>query len=192
MHSIATRQYLIRKPVVQARVVAAKCRRPLNFDAETYARRDAVGRYVRRPKQWRLVATKYEKRAANYRATVVIAAFVIRLTSRAARQALPGKCRVQVVEEEPFDELAPAAHPDLLKDAAQVVVYGVLGDEERLGDARRKEAAHDEFHDLLLARAQAVGGHAKGQQLLGLRGFYYDHRLRAPLRGRLGQGPVER
>jgi transposase len=37
---------------------------------------------VREPaKQWRAVATRYEKRAANYRATVVIAALVIWLSS---------------------------------------------------------------------------------------------------------------
>ena len=40
------------------------------------------GRAVREPaKQWRAVATRYEKRAANYRATVVIAALVIWLSS---------------------------------------------------------------------------------------------------------------
>ena len=55
--------------------------RPPNFDAETYARRNVVERCVNRLKQWRAVATRYEKRAANYRAMVVIAALVIWLTS---------------------------------------------------------------------------------------------------------------
>ena len=55
--------------------------RPLSFDAATYARRNVVERCVNRLKQWRAVATRYEKRAANYRAIVVIAALVIWLSS---------------------------------------------------------------------------------------------------------------
>ncbi len=55
--------------------------RPPNFDAETYARRNVVERCVNRLKQWRGVATRYEKRAANYRAMVVIVALVIWLSS---------------------------------------------------------------------------------------------------------------
>ena len=51
--------------------------RPPNFDAETYARRNVVERCVNRLKQWRAVATRYEKRAANYRAAVVLAALMI-------------------------------------------------------------------------------------------------------------------
>ena len=35
----------------------------------------------RRGKQWRGIATRYEKRATNYRAAVVIAALVIWLTA---------------------------------------------------------------------------------------------------------------
>lgn len=55
--------------------------RPPSFDAAAYARRNVVERCVNRLKQWRGVATRYEKRAANYRAMVVIAALVIWLTS---------------------------------------------------------------------------------------------------------------
>ena len=40
-----------------------------------------VERCVNRLKQWRGVATRYEKRAANFQAMVVIAALVSRLTS---------------------------------------------------------------------------------------------------------------
>jgi transposase len=36
---------------------------------------------INRLKQWRTLATRYEKRAVNYRAMVVIAAVVIRLGS---------------------------------------------------------------------------------------------------------------
>ena len=44
-----------------------------------------VERCLNRLEQWRGLATRYEKRAANYRALVVIAALAIWLTSRAAR-----------------------------------------------------------------------------------------------------------
>lgn len=51
--------------------------RPLVFDAEIYKRRNVVERCVNRLKQWRSVATRFEKRAVNYRATVTIAALMI-------------------------------------------------------------------------------------------------------------------
>ena len=51
--------------------------RPLGFDAELYARRNVVERCVNRLKQWRAIATRYEKRAVNYRAMVVIASLMI-------------------------------------------------------------------------------------------------------------------
>ena len=55
--------------------------RPPSFDTAIYTRRNVVERCVNRLKQWRGVATRYEKRAANYRAAVVIAALLIWLTS---------------------------------------------------------------------------------------------------------------
>ena len=55
--------------------------RPPGFDAVLYARRNVAERCVGRLKRWRGVATRYEKRAANYRAMVVIAALVIWLTA---------------------------------------------------------------------------------------------------------------
>jgi transposase len=55
--------------------------RPLSFDATTYARRNVVERCVNRLKQWRGIATRYEKRAVNYRAAIVIAALMIWLAS---------------------------------------------------------------------------------------------------------------
>ncbi len=51
-------------------------RRP-TFDGETYRRRNVVERCINRLKQWRGLATRFEKRAANYRALVVIAALLI-------------------------------------------------------------------------------------------------------------------
>ena len=47
------------------------------FDRATYRRRNVVERGVNRLKQWRGIATRYEKRAANFRAIVVIASTMI-------------------------------------------------------------------------------------------------------------------
>ena len=60
-----------------------ECRRgrPPKFDRECYRRRNVVERCVNRLKQWRGIATRYEKRAANYRAVVAIVALVIWLTT---------------------------------------------------------------------------------------------------------------
>ncbi len=55
--------------------------RPPTFDAATYRRRNVVERCVNKLKQWRGIATRYEKRAVNYRAMVVIAALMIWLMS---------------------------------------------------------------------------------------------------------------
>ena len=55
--------------------------RPLPFDAPRYRRRNVVERCINRLKQWRGLATRYEKRAANYRALVVIAALMIWLAA---------------------------------------------------------------------------------------------------------------
>lgn len=51
--------------------------RPLTFDQATYARRNVVERCNNRLKQWRGLATRYEKRAVNYRAMVVLASIVL-------------------------------------------------------------------------------------------------------------------
>ena len=52
-----------------------------SFDREAYRRRNVVERCVGRLKQWRSVATRYEKRAVNYRAMVVIASLMLWLPS---------------------------------------------------------------------------------------------------------------
>jgi transposase len=51
--------------------------RPPGFDPVVYRRRNVVERCVNRLKHWRGIATRYEKRAVNYRAAVVIAALMI-------------------------------------------------------------------------------------------------------------------
>jgi transposase len=54
---------------------------PPSFDADLYRKRNVVERCVGRLKQWRGVAARYEKRAVNYRAMMLIAALVIWLTA---------------------------------------------------------------------------------------------------------------
>lgn len=51
--------------------------RPLAFTPAAYRRRNVVERCINRLKQWRGLATRYEKRAANYRAMVVLAALML-------------------------------------------------------------------------------------------------------------------
>jgi transposase len=51
------------------------------FDRETYRRRNVVERCVNKLKQWRGIATRYEKRAVFYRAMVVIASLMTWLPS---------------------------------------------------------------------------------------------------------------
>lgn len=55
--------------------------RPLAFDKAIYARRNVVERCINRLKQWRGLATRYEKRAVNYRAMLVLASIVLWLQS---------------------------------------------------------------------------------------------------------------
>lgn len=51
--------------------------RPLAFDKTIYARRNVVERCNHRLKPWRGLATRYEKRAVNDRAMVVLASLVL-------------------------------------------------------------------------------------------------------------------
>ena len=64
----------------EARRAGRPGRRPA-FDREAYRRRNVVERCVNRLKQWRGIATRYEKRAVNYRAMVVIASLMMWLPS---------------------------------------------------------------------------------------------------------------
>lgn len=64
---------------------AARPGRPLTFDKTVYVRRNVVERCINRLKQWCGLATRYEKRAVNYRAMVVVASLVIWLESSCLR-----------------------------------------------------------------------------------------------------------
>jgi transposase len=55
--------------------------RPLSFDQELYARRNVVERCINRLKQWRGIATRYEKKAVNFHAVLLIACLMIWLNS---------------------------------------------------------------------------------------------------------------
>ena len=44
--------------------------RPVNFDPEAYKRRNQVERGFNRRKHWRGLATRYDKRAVNFPATI--------------------------------------------------------------------------------------------------------------------------
>jgi transposase len=48
-----------------------------SFDREAYRERNLVERLINRLKQWRRVATRYEKRAVNYSGMLSLAAIVL-------------------------------------------------------------------------------------------------------------------
>jgi transposase len=47
------------------------------FDRKAYRERNVVERLINRLKQWRRIATRYEKRAANYQAMLTLAAILL-------------------------------------------------------------------------------------------------------------------
>ena len=47
------------------------------FDRAAYRERNVVERTINRLKQWRRIATRYEKRAANYAAMLTIACILL-------------------------------------------------------------------------------------------------------------------
>jgi transposase len=47
------------------------------FDREAYRERNVIERLINRLKQWRRIATRYEKRAANYLAMLTLAAILL-------------------------------------------------------------------------------------------------------------------
>jgi transposase len=51
--------------------------RPPAFDADAYRQRNVLERGFNRLKQWRGIATRYDKTARNYRTGIVIAAIVL-------------------------------------------------------------------------------------------------------------------
>jgi transposase len=70
------RRYLRRRGI---RVVIARQKRErrVHFDKSAYRKRNVVERLVNRLKQFRRIATRYEKRAVNYLAMLTIAAITL-------------------------------------------------------------------------------------------------------------------
>ena len=59
-------------------IPARKGERPNpRFDRAAYRQRNKVERLINRLKQWRRIATRYEKRAANYQAMLTVGAILL-------------------------------------------------------------------------------------------------------------------
>ncbi len=76
------RRYLRRKGIRLTVPRKANERRMGPFDRELYAERNRVERLINRLKQFRRVATRYEKLAANYLAMLTLAATLLWLWVR--------------------------------------------------------------------------------------------------------------
>lgn len=76
------RRYLRRKGIRLTVPHKANERRMGPFDREAYAERNRVERLINRLKQFRRVATRYEKLAANYLAMLTLAATLLWLWVR--------------------------------------------------------------------------------------------------------------
>ncbi len=74
-------RHVIPERTDQRRRRASRPGRKPKFDREAYARRNVVERCVNKLKQWRSIATRYDKRALNYKAAIVIAALHMWLTT---------------------------------------------------------------------------------------------------------------
>ena len=69
------------------------------------------------------------------------------------------QARLIVGEEHLPDEVPSTANARLLEHALQVLLHGVGGDAQVIGDLRSGVAAKDQTGDVLLALGQLVGGH---------------------------------
>jgi transposase len=76
-HASDTRSLQTLTPLSPTCLICGRAGRPLAFDKATYARRNIVERCNNRLKQWRGLATRYERRAVNYRAMLVLASIVL-------------------------------------------------------------------------------------------------------------------
>jgi transposase len=70
------RRYLRRRGIGVV-IARQKRERRVRFDKEAYRQRNVVERLVNRLKQFRRIATRYEKRAVNYLAMLTIAAITL-------------------------------------------------------------------------------------------------------------------
>lgn len=70
------RRYLRRRGIGVV-IARQKRERRVRFDKEAYRKRNVVERLISRLKQFRRIATRYEKRAVNYLAMLTIAAIML-------------------------------------------------------------------------------------------------------------------
>jgi transposase len=70
------RRYLRRRGIGVV-IARQKRERRVRFDQDAYRKRNVVERLINRLKQFRRIATRYEKRAVNYLAMLTIAAIVL-------------------------------------------------------------------------------------------------------------------
>jgi transposase len=68
---------LLRRRGIRYTIPTRSNQRQRRFDRTSYRRRNVVERCVNRLKQFRGIATRYEKRAVNFRAMVIIASILI-------------------------------------------------------------------------------------------------------------------
>jgi len=71
------RHYLCRRGIGAVIPRKSNEQRKGRFDRQAYRERNVVERLINRLKQHRRVATRYEKRAANYRAMVSLACILL-------------------------------------------------------------------------------------------------------------------
>ena len=73
------RRYLARREITAVVPLRSDQGHDPGFDRERYRQRNEVERLIGRLKQWRRIATRYEKRAANYPVMPTLASVILRL-----------------------------------------------------------------------------------------------------------------
>lgn len=68
---------VLRRRGIRYTIPTRRDQRRRRFDQATYRRRNVVERCLNRLKQWRGLATRYEKRAVNYHAMLTIASLML-------------------------------------------------------------------------------------------------------------------
>ena len=83
-HVLADKGYDSRALVAHVEAMGAEagipprsCQRSRAFDSKTYRARNAIERCFGRLKQWRRLATRYDRKDSNFRAFLCIASFLI-------------------------------------------------------------------------------------------------------------------
>ena len=74
---VRIRHYLARRGITAAIPLRSDQGHDPGFDRETYRQRNKVERLIGRLKQWRRIATRYEKRATNYLAMLTLASVIL-------------------------------------------------------------------------------------------------------------------